>query len=159
MPGRSEENPVRAVQRVTRELGRLDALAARQRLRVRLMRGLRGSLGAGATLAALVKFKLAGSLGLKIGLALLVGAGLAWPFIALGVLALLALLLSVLSLFDGGGPGSHDFACDWPCDCNRREKRAARLKQLIEVRQAWLASASGELPPRRDAVGNRRSKA
>ncbi|GJD94826.1 hypothetical protein [Methylobacterium iners] len=158
MPGRSEESPVRAHRRVARELGRLEALAARQRLRVRLMRALRGSLGAGATLAALIKLKIAGSLGLKIGLALLVGAGLAWPFIALGALALLALLLSILSLFSGDGVSAHDFACDWPCDCKKREKRAARLKQLIEVRQAWLAAPSGGAP-RRDPVGNRRSKA
>jgi hypothetical protein len=143
---------------VAHELGRLEALAARQRLRVRVMRALRGTLGAGATLLALVKFKLAGSLGLKVGLALLVGAGLAWPFIALGALALLALLLSILSLFSGDGVSAHDFACDWPCDCNRREKRAARLKHLIAVRQAWLAAPSGQVP-RRDSVGNRRSKA
>jgi hypothetical protein len=156
---RCEESPVRALRRVTRELERLEALVARQRLRVRLMRALRGSLGAGATLAALVKLKIAGSLGLKIGLALLVGAGLAWPFIALGALALLALLLSLLSLFSGDGVSAHDFSCDWPCGCDKREKRAARLKGLIEVRRTWLAGGSGQAPPRRDPVGNRRSKA
>lgn len=144
--------------RVARELGRLEALAARKRLRVRVLRGLRGTLGAGATLLTLVKLKLAGSLALKLALAGLIGLGLAWPVTALAVIGVVWLVLSVVLLIVGlfeGNASAHDLSpsCDWPCDCNRRETRAARLKALIETRRAWLASRAGTVPsPRGEAT-------
>jgi len=127
-----------------RELQRLEALAARRRWRVRVLRGLRGSLGAGATLATLIKLKLAGSLALKLGIAALVGVGLAWPFVALAVLFVFGLVLAILSLFGEGNVECPDGSCD--CGCDRREKRAARLKHLIAQRRAWLDAPSGAAP-------------
>ena len=135
-----------------RELRHLEGLAWRRRFRRRTMRGLRGGLGGAATLAALVKLKLAGPLAVKLGLAVLVGAGLAWPTLALGVLALAGLVLAVFSLFDGGG--AHGLDADCPGACGRRERRAARLKALIVQRRNWLAAPSGPAPSIRwDAAG------
>jgi hypothetical protein len=130
--------------RVARELSRLEALAARRRIRVRLLRGLRGGLGAGTTLVALIKLKLAGSLALKLGIALLVGLGLAWPFVTLAVFVLLGIVLAILSLFGDGAVECPDCSCYGGCD--RREKRAARLKHQIALRRAWLATPSGPAP-------------
>lgn len=117
---------------------------ARRRFRVRLLRALRGTAGAGATLAALIKLKVAGSLALKIGLAALVGVGLAWPFVVLAVLFLFGLVLSILSLFGDGPVDCPEGSCD--CGCDRREKRAERLKALIARRRAWLAEPVGPAP-------------
>ncbi|GJD74473.1 hypothetical protein [Methylobacterium goesingense] len=133
--------------RVTRDLRRLEALVARRRLRVRLLRTLRGGLGAGATLAALIKLKVAGSLAVKLGLAALVGLGLAWPFVALAVIFLAGLVLSILSLFGEGSVSCPDGDCD--CGCHRREARAERLRQLIARRRDWLAEPAGPAPGRR----------
>ena len=149
--GRAEDDAAR----VARELRRLEGLAARRRMRVRVLRALRGTLGAGATLAALIKLKLAGSLTLKLALAALVGLGLAWPMVALGLFALAAVLLSlvglILSLFDGGGSPSLD--CD--CACDRRERRAVRLAELIRKRRHWLEQRAGPVPsPRSEAAGS-----
>lgn len=130
--------------RVRRELSRLEALAARRRMRVHILRGLRGSLGAAATLLGLLKLKLAGSLALKLGIALLVGVGFAWPLVALAALVVCGFVLSVLSLFVDGQVDCPEAACD--CGCDRREKRAARLKQHIIERRAWLADPSGPAP-------------
>jgi len=132
------------VARVARELARLEALAARRRLRVRLLRAARGFLGAAATLATLIKLKLVGSLVLKLGIALLVGLGLAWPFAALAVVVLLGFILALASLFEGGSLDCPDAAS---CDgCEHREKRAARLRHLIARRRTWLAAPSGPPP-------------
>lgn len=146
--------------RVARELGRLEALADRRRLRVRMLRGLRGALGAGATFLTLIKLKLAGSLALKLALAGLVGLGLAWPITALAVLGVVWLVLSVVLLIVGlfeGNASAHNLSpnCDWPCACGQREKRAARLKTLIERRRTWLADRAGTVPsPRGEATGS-----
>lgn len=146
MRGREQVGTGRSVRRVTRELRRLEALAARRRLRVRLLRGLRGTLGTGATLVALVKFKLAASLGLKVALAVLVGIGLAWPFLVLAVLTLIGLVLALVSVFEGGHAGSLD--CPDGSGCERREKRDERLKHLIATRREWLdAQAVPPTPP------------
>jgi hypothetical protein len=135
------------IRRVTRELRRLEALAARRRLRVRVLRALRGLGGAGATFAALVKLKLAASLGLKLGLAALVGLGLVWPFVALAILALMGLVVAILALIAGSGEAG-DLFCPDAAGCERRERRAARLKQLIATRRAWLdAAADSPRPP------------
>ncbi|KQT82106.1 hypothetical protein ASG51_20205 [Methylobacterium sp. Leaf465] len=133
--------------RVARELDRLEALAARRRLRVGLLRAARGTLGAGATLATLIKLKLAGSLALKLGIAVLVGLGLAWPVVVLAVVVLIGFVLALVSLFDGGAADCPDTACGDGCE--RREKRAARLRHLIARRQAWLAAPSGPAPSAR----------
>ncbi|MCJ2034019.1 hypothetical protein [Methylobacterium sp. J-068] len=129
---------------MAREIRRLEALAARRRLRVRVLRALRGTLGAGATLATLVKLKLAGSLALKLGIAALVGLGLAWPFVALALVVLFGLVVTIVALFSGENISCPEAACDWGCD--GREKRGARLKQRIAERRAWLAAPSGPAP-------------
>ncbi|WP_244479750.1 hypothetical protein [Methylobacterium sp. Leaf111] len=137
---------------MARELERLEALAIRRRLRVRLLRAARGTLGAGATLATLIKLKLAGSLTLKLGIAVLVGLGLACPFVVLAVVVLMGFVLAVVSLFDGGSVDCPDTA--WGDGCERREKRAVRLRHLIARREAWLAAPSGPAPSaqRREAA-------
>lgn len=135
------------VARVARQLARLEALAARRRLRVRLLRAARGLVGAVATLATLIKLKLTGSVVLKLGIALLVGLGLAWPFAALAVMVLLGFVLALASLFEGGSLDCPDApSCD---GCERREKRAARLRHLIARRRTWLAAPSGPVPTAR----------
>lgn len=139
-------DPDPAVRRVARALHRLEALAARRRLRVRVLRGLRGLLGGGATLGLLIKAKVAGSLALKVALAALVGVGLAWPALVLLVLGLVGFLLAILSLFTDGGPAHLD--CDCPCDCKRKEARAQRLKRMIARRRTWLRERLGPAPGR-----------
>ena len=139
--GRSETREA-AIARVNRAVRRLEALADARRLRVRVLRGLRGSLGAGATLATLVKLKIAGSLALKIGLAVAVGLGFAWPAFGLTVLLIGAVVVALA-------------ACevnDCPVDCSgdgckQREKRRERLDTLIAERRDWLANPHGR-PPR-----------
>lgn len=144
MDWRADPDP--EVRRVARALRRLEALAGRRRLRVRVMRALRGLLGGGATLALLIKAKVAGSLALKLALAALVGVGLAWPALVLLVLGLVGVLLAILSLFDGGGSAHLD--CDCPCDCKRKEERAQRLKRMIARRREWLRARMGPAPGR-----------
>lgn len=153
-----------AARRVARELDRLEALGARRRLRVRVLRTLRGSLGAGATVLAMIKLKVAGSLVLKVALALLVGLGIAWPMTALAVLGaawlVLSLVLMIASLLDGSASHhSLDPSCDCPDGCARREARAARLKRLIATRRAWLANPAGPAPsPASEAAGTTRGQ-
>ncbi|WP_407529186.1 hypothetical protein [Methylobacterium oryzisoli] len=149
-----------AMRRVSRELGRLEALAARRRMRVRILRGLRGGAGAAGTFALLLKLKLAGSLALKLGLALAAGLVFAWPVLGIVVLVVLGTVVWIASLFDGdGGRPSLDGPWDLSCDCDRREKRAARLAMLIERRRSWLAAPSGPPPsPRAEAEGSRRTR-
>lgn len=103
-------------ERVTRELAHLVSLHARRRLRVRLFRVVRGTMGAGVTLATLIKLKRAGSPALKLGIAVLVGLGLAWPFVVLAVVALVRLVLALVSLFDGGSADCPDIACGDGCE-------------------------------------------
>ncbi|MBB5764296.1 hypothetical protein ABEV34_01205 [Methylorubrum rhodesianum] len=144
-----------ARRRLERELRRLEALAARKRFRRRSLRALRGSAGAAATFAALLKVKLIGTLAGKAAIAVLVGLGLAWPTLVIGIVGLIGIVLAFVSLFSGEG-GSHHLACDCPCDCAGREKRAERLKALIAQRRAWLAAPSGPAPSVRwDARGRR----
>jgi hypothetical protein len=138
-------DPDPAVRRVARALHRLEALAGRRRLRVRVLRALRGLLGGGATLGLLIKAKVAGSLVLKVALAALVGVGFAWPALVLLLLGLVGVLLALLSLFDGG-PAHLD--CDCPCDCKRKEARAERLKRMIVRRRDWLRARAGPAPGR-----------
>lgn len=121
-----------SVIRVERELARLEALAARRRYRIAILRTLRGGLGAGGTLATMLKLKVAGSLGLKLGLALVVGLGFAWPIYALAAIAIGVVILSVLSC------EVPDCSCDCPGDCQRKENRRKRLDEMIETRKAWL---------------------
>ena len=73
------EDPDRDAQTesVTRGVAQLVSLDARRRLRVRLFRVARATMGAGVTLATLIKLKRAGSPALKLGIAVLVGPGLA----------------------------------------------------------------------------------
>jgi hypothetical protein len=147
------EDRAPARRRMERELRRLEALAARKRYRRRSLRALRGSAGAAATFLALLKVKVIGTLAGKAAIAVLVGLGLAWPALVIGVVGLVGIVLGLLSLFSGEG-GSHHFDCDSPCDCARKEKRAERLKALIAQRRAWLAAPSGPAPSlRRDARG------
>lgn len=71
-------------------------------------------MGAGATLISLVKR--AGSLVLKLGIAVLVGLGLAWPFVVLAVVVLVRLVLARVSLVDGGSADCPDIACGDGCE-------------------------------------------
>lgn len=145
------DDRARARQRMERALRRLEALAARKRFRKRSLRALRGTAGAAATFGALLKVKVIGTLAGKAAIAVLVGLGLAWPALVIGVVGLVGIVLAVVSLFSGEG-GSHGLDCDGPCDCARKEKRAERLKALIAQRRAWLAAPSGPAPSvRRDA--------
>ncbi|MCE4222680.1 hypothetical protein HCU64_02860 [Methylobacterium sp. C25] len=132
LPSRTHDSRDPSVIRVERELARLEALAARRRIRIAILRALRGGLGAGGTLATLLKLKVAGSITLKLGLALVVGIGFAWPLYALAAIAIGFVLLSVLSC------ESPDCHCDCPGDCQRKEKRRARLDEMIETRRTWL---------------------
>ena len=147
------EDRAQARQRMERELRRLEELAARKRFRRRSLRALRGSAGAAATFAALLKVKVIGTLAGKVAIAVLVGLGLAWPALIIGVVGLVGIVLAFVSLFSGEG-GSHHFDCDCPSDCAGKEKRAERLKGLIAQRRAWLATPSGPAPSVRwDARG------
>jgi hypothetical protein len=128
-----------AVIRVERELARLEALAARKRFRIAILRALRGFVGAGGTLATMLKLKVAGSLVLKIGVAVVVGLGFAWPLYALAAVILGFALLSILSCEPAN--------CDCPCDCKRKESRRARLDRLIEQRKAWLLARAAPQSP------------
>lgn len=147
------EDRANARHRIQRELSRLEALAGRKRLRRRSLRALRGTAGAAATFGALLKVKLVGTLAGKVAVAVLVGLGLAWPALVIGVVGFIGIVLAFVSLFSGES-GPHHFDCDWPCDCAGREKRAERLKTLIAQRRAWLAAPSGPAPSVRwDARG------
>lgn len=128
-----------AVIRVERELARLEALAARKRFRIAILRALRGFVGAGGTLATMLKLKIAGSLVLKIGLAVVVGLGFAWPLYALAAVVLGFAVLSILSCEPAG--------CDCPSDCKRKELRRARLDRMIEQRKTWLVANAAPQPP------------
>ncbi|WP_287749732.1 hypothetical protein [Methylobacterium sp.] len=155
-PSLSDERTSTA-HRVARELRRLEALAAKRRRRVRLLRGVRGGAGAAGTLALLLKLKLAGSLAVKLAVALSVGLVFAWPALGLGLLLVLAAVLWIASLADGSGGGSHGL-WDLSCDCARREKRALRLATLIERRRSWLDDPSGPAPSPRVEAAIRRLK-
>ena len=127
------------VTRVRRELLRLEALAHRRRMRAWIARGVRGLAGAGGSFALLVKLKLVGSLGGKVIVAALIGLGLALPAVALGLLALIVVVLALVECDPVGG-------CDWPCDCCERNARRDRLKAMIEARTRWLARRNGPAP-------------
>jgi hypothetical protein len=128
------------IRRARRDLARLEALRERQRLRRRVGRGLRGLAGAGGTLLALAKMKVAASLGAKLLLAVLVGLGLAWPAWAFAVFLAVGFVVALAALPTGEGDVTDLHGhCDWPFDCRR--KRAARLARLIADRRAWLARA------------------
>ncbi|KQT56185.1 hypothetical protein ASG52_24225 [Methylobacterium sp. Leaf456] len=149
----SIEQP-KTVRRVERELARLDGLIARARLRRRLFRGLRGGLGAGATLLVLLKAKVAASLGLKLVIAGVVGLGLAWPVAVLVFVFVAGLVVTILGALTGeGGLSGSDFDCSWDCGCKR--ERMKRLKHLIALRRAWLAAPNGPAPSIRRDPGRR----
>lgn len=157
-PSLSDERTSTA-RRVARELRRLEALAAKRRRRVRLLRGVRGGAGAAGTLALLLKLKLAGSLAVKLAVALSVGLVFAWPALGLALLLVLAAVLWVASLADGdGGRPGPEGPWDLSCDCARREKRALRLATLIERRRSWLDDPSGPAPSPRVEAAIRRLK-
>lgn len=137
-PSRSE------IERVARQLRRLEAIAERHRLRRRVIRLVRGGAGGGATLLVLMKAKIAASLSAKLVLAALVGLGFAWPLAALAVFVLITI---VASLF-----GDETIHCDG-CDCLRANPRRARLRELIAQRRAWLAEPTGAAPRIRDGRG------
>ncbi|GJE16032.1 hypothetical protein [Methylobacterium marchantiae] len=125
--------------RVRRHLARLQALLERRRLRVTLMRGARGLVGGGASFAALVKLKLAGSLVLKGGLAVLVGLCFAWPIVAGLLLALLLVVLAVVGAMEGEAPSLPD-------TCWSSSGRRDKLRELIDERVRWLDGRSGPAP-------------
>ena len=110
--------PEREAARVTRELRRLEALVGRRRFRTWVRRGLRGGLGAGVTLIALIKLKVAASLSIKLGLAALVGFGLVFPPLFVALLAVAGLVVALVTC---------EGDCDCPGDCGEREKRRSRL--------------------------------
>ena len=125
--------PHLAPARVRRELGHLQALAARNRLRAaraRLARGALGFLG-GATAMAGVP---GATLGGKLLLATLFGLALAWPVAALVMVGFAFFLMSIFS--NSGMPFSDPTdscsCCDW------RNKRRERPEALIAEREAWL---------------------
>ena len=164
MQANAVEDRAPARRRMERELRRLEALTARKRFRRRSLRALRGSAGAAATFGALLKVKLVGTLAGKAAIAVLIGLGLAWPALVIGVIGVVGLVLAVISLFSGEG-GPHGFDPDCACDCTRKEKRAERLKALIAQRRAWLAAPSGPAPSvrwdargRHHVTGNRRKR-
>lgn len=126
---RDQRDP--ALVRVERELARLEALAAKRRYRIAVLRALRGSVGAGGTFAAILKLKLAGSLAAKVALAVVVGLGFAWPTIALAIVVVGVVILSIASC--------EPVACDCPCECDRKEKRRKRLDEMIAERKARLS--------------------
>jgi hypothetical protein len=139
--------------RVRRELGHLQALAARNRLRAaraRLARGALGFLG-GATAMAGVP---GATLGGKLLLATLFGLALAWPVAALVVVGVAFFLMSIFSNSDlpFSNPTDCCACCDW------RNKRRERLEALIAEREAWLESRAGLPPvvPRRDGPARAR---
>ncbi len=123
-------------ERVRRDLARLQKLLARRRFRAIAMRVFRGVLGSGASFAALIKLKLAGSLVLKGGLALLVGLSLAWPIVFGILLALAFVVLAIVGIMEGETPNCPD-------TCWEASKRRDRLRELIDERIEWLESRSG----------------
>jgi hypothetical protein len=145
--------PHLAPARVRRELGHLQALAARNRLRAaraRLARGALGFLG-GATAMAGVP---GATLGGKLLLATLFGLALAWPVAALVVVGFAFFLISLFSHSDA--PFSSQ--TDWCACCDWRNKRRERLEALIAEREAWLESRAGPPPvvPRHDGPARAR---
>ena len=144
---RGSAEPVQEAARVARELRRLEALAGKRQFRIWLRRGLRGGLGAGATLLALVKLKVAASLSIKLALAGIVGLGLVFPPLFLALLAVAGIVIALVTC---------EGDCDCPSDCEWRERRRSRLDHLIAQRREWLATRRGPAPsPRRDAPGRR----
>ncbi len=141
LPSRTGDHRDPASIRVERELVRLEALAARRRFRIAILRALRGFVGAGGTLATMLKLKIAGSLVLKVGLAVIVGLGFAWPLYAFAAVLIGFAILSILSCEPAD--------CDCPSDCKRKALRRARLDRLIAQRKAWLAANA--VPPSPDA--------
>lgn len=122
---------------MTRELRRLEALADRRRFRTWARRGLRGGLGAGVTLIALIKLKVAASLSIKLGLAALVGFGLVFPPLFVALLAVAGLVIALVTC---------EGDCDCPGDCGEREKRRSRLDRLMAERRKWLSARRGPAP-------------
>ncbi|CAA2103417.1 hypothetical protein MBUL_02185 [Methylobacterium bullatum] len=125
--------------RVRRNLSRLQVLLERRRVRALAMRGVRRALGGGASFAALVKLKLAGSLVLKGGLALLVGLCFAWPVVAGLLLALVLVVLAFIGASEGEAPSCPD-------SCWSASTRRDRLRELIDERLGWLESRTGPAP-------------
>lgn len=123
------------VARVTRDLARLEKLAARRKTRIAIRRALRGTFGSLAALGALVKLKIAGSLVLKLVLALVVGLGFAWPLYALAIILIGGVILSILSC---EAP-----VADCPVGCDRKESRRKRLDAMIAQRKDWLRDQVG----------------
>ena len=136
--------------RPERELARLEALDARRRWRVLRRGGLRGGLGAGASLWTLIKLKLLGSLGGKLAIAAVIGLGVAWPMLLVVLLASVALGLAIAILTCGE---IAEFPFLGPDDVRAcKGTRVRRLEDLIARRRAWLAAPSGLAPSvRRDA--------
>lgn len=134
---------------MARELARLEALAEKRRFRTWLRRGLRGGLGAGATLLALVKLKIAASLSIKLGLAALVGLGLVFPPVFLALLAVAGLVIALVTC---------EGDCDCPGDCEWRETRRSRLDGLIAERRDWLATRRGPAPSMRREASRPRTE-
>jgi hypothetical protein len=126
-----------AIERVTRQLRRLEALAARHRFRKRIVRIVRGSAGGGSTLLVLMKAKLVSSLAGKVVIAALVGLGLAWPLVALAIVAIIVAVASIITCEPAGLEN---------CDCVRPNARRERLRALIKQRRTWLAEPSGNVP-------------
>lgn len=155
MPRTSPDEEHPDLRCVRRDVARLERLLDRRRVRANLMRALRGSLGGGASFAALVKLKLAGSLVLKGGVALLVGLCFAWPVVAGLLLVAVLLVLAVVGALEGEAPTCPD-TC-W----NTRERRD-RLRALIDERNGWLDTRSGAAPryrpPDRRAVVPRKTR-
>lgn len=125
------------IERVASQLRRLEAIAARHRLRRRVIRLVRGGAGGGAAFLVLMKAKIAASLSAKLVIAALVGLGFAWPLAALAVFVLITILVSLF--------GDETIHCDG-CDCVRSNPRRARLRELIAQRRAWLAEPTGAAP-------------
>ncbi|BCM85734.1 hypothetical protein [Methylobacterium indicum] len=123
--------------RVARQLGRLEALETRHRLRRRVARAVRGGLGGGGAFLVLVKAKLVGSLAGKLVIAAIVAIGFAWP---LAALVAVVIAMAIAALFDGG---PLDLA---GCDCPGPNARRARLRALIAERRTWLAAPDGPAP-------------
>ncbi|GJE57486.1 hypothetical protein [Methylobacterium sp. WL9] len=142
LPAKTGDSRDPSVIRVERELLRLEALASRKRYRIAILRALRGFVGAGGALATMLKLKIAGSLVLKIGLAVIVGLGFAWPLYAFAAVILGFAILSILDSNSGSDPN-----CDCPGDCERKESRRARLDRMIEQRKTWLVANAAPQPP------------
>jgi hypothetical protein len=120
---------------------RLRRVEQQHRLRARVSRATRGSVGFLAGLAAAIKTKIAATIGGKLVVAALIALGLAWPMAVLWLVGFFVFAVVVAAIFGADVDSSIGwlyFDCADCAECARKNNRRQRLLELIDEREQWL---------------------